>query len=84
MRYVGSVQLTGCPARSASKKGTWLLPPHLSEAARCASTEDHQHVQDVLVGQVCDKELGLGHYKILATITGDRVAGTVEQNTCKL
>ena len=29
-------------ARSASKKGTWPLPPHPSEAARCASTEDHQ------------------------------------------
>src|SRR5207253_10129504 len=29
-------------ARSASKEGTWLLPPHPSEAARCASTEDHQ------------------------------------------
>ena len=24
-------------ARSASKKGTWPLPPHPSEAARCAS-----------------------------------------------
>ena len=29
-------------ARSASKKGTWPLPSGLSEAARCASTEDHQ------------------------------------------
>jgi hypothetical protein len=29
-------------ARSASKKGTWPLPSHPSEAARCASTEDHQ------------------------------------------
>jgi len=29
-------------ARSASKKGTWPVPPHPSEAARCASTEDHQ------------------------------------------
>jgi hypothetical protein len=25
-------------ARSASKKGTWPLPPHPSEAAHCAST----------------------------------------------
>ena len=25
-------------ARSASKKGTWPLPSHPSEAARCAST----------------------------------------------
>jgi branched-chain amino acid transport system substrate-binding protein len=45
---------------------------------------DHQHVQDVLVGEAFGKELGLGHYKILATVAGDRVAGTVEQNTCKL
>lgn len=45
---------------------------------------DHQHVQDVLVGEAFGKELGLGHYKILATIAGDRVAGAVEQNTCKL
>jgi branched-chain amino acid transport system substrate-binding protein len=45
---------------------------------------DHQHVQDVLVGEAFGKELGLGHYKILATVTGDPVAGTVKQNTCKL
>ena len=29
-------------ARSASTKGTWPLPLHPSQAARCASTEDHQ------------------------------------------
>ena len=45
---------------------------------------DHQHVQDVLVGEAFGKELGLGHYKILATVAGDLVAGTVEQNTCTL
>jgi branched-chain amino acid transport system substrate-binding protein len=45
---------------------------------------DHQHIQDVLVGEAFGKELGLGHYKILATVPGDRIAGTVEQNTCKL
>lgn len=45
---------------------------------------DHQHVQDVLVGEAFGKELGLGHYKILATVHGDRTAETVEQNTCKL
>jgi len=45
---------------------------------------DHQHVQDVLVGEAFGKELGLGHYKILATVPGDAVAGTVEQNACKL
>ena len=45
---------------------------------------DHQHVQDVLVGEAFGKEMGLGHYKILATVSGDAVAGTVEHNTCKL
>ena len=45
---------------------------------------DHQHVQDVLVGQAYGKELGLGHYKILATVSGDAVVGSREQSTCKL
>ncbi|NOT21960.1 MAG: ABC transporter substrate-binding protein [Nitrospiraceae bacterium] len=45
---------------------------------------DHQHVQDILVGEAFGKELGLGHYKILATITGNLVAGTVEQDICRL
>jgi len=45
---------------------------------------DHQHVQDVLVGEAYGKELGLGHYKILATVAGDTVAGEREQNSCKL
>jgi len=45
---------------------------------------DHQHVQDVLVGQAYGKELGLGHYQILATVPGDAVAGVRDQNTCRL
>lgn len=45
---------------------------------------DHQHVQDVLVGEAFGKEMGLGHYKILATVSGDAVAGTIEENTCRL
>lgn len=45
---------------------------------------DHQHVQDVLVGEAYGKELGLGHYKILATVPGDAVAGGRDQNTCVL
>lgn len=45
---------------------------------------DHQHVQDVLVGEAFGKETGLGHYKILGTVPGDAVAGTAEHNTCKL
>jgi branched-chain amino acid transport system substrate-binding protein len=45
---------------------------------------DHQHVQDVLVGEAYGKELGLGHYKILATEPGETIAGTIAQNTCTL
>ncbi len=43
---------------------------------------DHQHVQDVLVGEAFGKELGLGHYKILATVPGEAVAGPT--GLCKL
>lgn len=45
---------------------------------------DHQHVQDVLVGEAYGKELGLGHYKILATVAGDTVAGTRDRTRCRL
>jgi branched-chain amino acid transport system substrate-binding protein len=45
---------------------------------------DHQHVQDVLVGEAFGKEMGLGHYKILATVPGDAVAGLLEHNACNL
>lgn len=45
---------------------------------------DHQHVQDVLVGQAYGKELGLGHYQVLDTVPGDAVAGTRDQSTCRL
>ena len=45
-RVPGAQDQRGCPsnpfhrARSASKEGTWPLPPHPSEAARCASKGD--------------------------------------------
>jgi branched-chain amino acid transport system substrate-binding protein len=45
---------------------------------------DHQHVQDVLVGEAYGKELGLGHYKILATVSGESLAGNREQSGCHL
>lgn len=45
---------------------------------------DHQHVQDVLVGEAFGREMGLGHYKILATVPSDAVAGTVDHNTGKM
>lgn len=46
----------------------------LKEGRSYFRAEDHQHVQDILVGEAYGKELGLGHYKILATVSGDDVA----------
>lgn len=48
----------------------------LKEGRSYFRASDHQHVQDVLVGEAYGKELGLGHYKILATVAGDSVAAT--------
>ena len=45
---------------------------------------DHQHVQDVLVGEAFGKELGLGHYKILATVAGESILGSREESGCHL
>jgi branched-chain amino acid transport system substrate-binding protein len=42
----------------------------LKEGRSSFRASDHQHVQDVLVGEAYGKELGLGHYKILATAPG--------------
>ncbi|ALA60521.1 ABC transporter substrate-binding protein [Nitrospira moscoviensis] len=47
----------------------------LKEGRSYFRASDHQHVQDVLVGKAYGKELGLGHYQLLATIPGDAVAG---------
>jgi branched-chain amino acid transport system substrate-binding protein len=55
----------------------------LKEGKSVFRAADHQHVQDVLVGEAFGKELGLGHYKILATVSGDVVAGMQDQNTCR-
>ena len=55
----------------------------LKEGRSYFRSQDHQHVRDVLVGQAYVKELGLGHYKIVATVPGERVAGTHEQTTCR-
>ncbi|MBA5866593.1 MAG: ABC transporter substrate-binding protein [Nitrospira sp. CR1.3] len=56
----------------------------LKEGKSLFRASDHQHVQDVLVGEAFGKELGLGHYKILATVRGDSNPGAVEQRNCKL
>jgi branched-chain amino acid transport system substrate-binding protein len=54
----------------------------LKEGKSAFRASDHQHVQDVLVGEAFGKELGLGHYKILATVSGETVAGKLDQTTC--
>jgi branched-chain amino acid transport system substrate-binding protein len=46
-------------------------------------SSDHQHVQDVLVGEAYGKELGLGHYKILSTVAGSANPGAAEDPLCK-
>jgi branched-chain amino acid transport system substrate-binding protein len=56
----------------------------LKEGKSVFRASDHQHVQDVLVGEAYGKELGLGHYKILATIAGPSKAGAGEDPLCKL
>jgi branched-chain amino acid transport system substrate-binding protein len=53
----------------------------LKEGRSYFRASDHQHVQDVLVGKAYGKELGLGHYQLLATVPGD--AATSAQD-CKL
>ena len=42
----------------------------LKEGRSFFRVSDHQHVQDVLVGEAYGKELGLGHYRILSTMSG--------------
>jgi branched-chain amino acid transport system substrate-binding protein len=55
----------------------------LKEGRSYFRASDHQHVQDVLVGEAYGKELGLGHYKILATAAGESVAAT-QAGVCQL
>ena len=56
----------------------------LKEGRSIFRASDHQHVQDVLVGEAFGKELGLGHYKILATVPGLANIGAADQQHCKL
>ncbi len=56
----------------------------LKEGRSYFRASDHQHVQDVLVGEAYGKELGLGHYKILATVSGETVVGSQEGSLCHL
>ncbi|HKE61718.1 MAG TPA: ABC transporter substrate-binding protein [Nitrospira sp.] len=56
----------------------------LKEGKSVFRASDHQHVQDVLVGEAYGKELGLGHYKVLATVPGQGNPGAADQQLCKL
>ena len=56
----------------------------LKEGRSYFRASDHQHVQAVLVGEAYGKELGLGHYKILATVPGDSVAMASDSGVCQL
>lgn len=56
----------------------------LKEDKSTFRASDHQHIQDVLVGEAFGKELGLGHYKILATVSRETIAGAAWETTCKL
>ena len=56
----------------------------LKEGCSYFRASDHQHVQDVLVGKAYGKELGLGHYQLLATVPDDAVASTPHQPDCRL
>ena len=54
----------------------------LKEGKSTFRASDHQHVQDVLVGEAFGKELGFGHYRIQATVPGETVAGGSGKNIC--
>ena len=56
----------------------------LKEGKSVFRASDHQHVQDVLVGEAFGKELGLGHYKIVATVSGHANPGAADQHLCKM
>ena len=56
----------------------------LKEGKSVFRAADHQHIQDVLVGEAFGKELGLGHYKVLATVPGSALAGVAGQQICQL
>jgi branched-chain amino acid transport system substrate-binding protein len=80
--YAAMIQILEAIQRAGSTETSALikeLQGHefdgLKEGKSYFRAADHQHVQDVLVGQAYGKELGLGHYQIMATLRGDAVAG---------
>lgn len=56
----------------------------LKERRSYFRAQDHQHVQDVLVGKAYGKELGLGHYQLLSTVAGETLAGDRAGTACRL
>ena len=56
----------------------------LKEGPSYFRASDHQHVQDVLIGEAYGKELGLGHYKILTTVQGATADQRDAQTVCRL
>lgn len=56
----------------------------LKEGRSYFRASDHQHVQDLLVGKAYGKELGLGHYQLLAMVPGDAVVSAPDQPVCRL
>ncbi|MGZ8382561.1 MAG: ABC transporter substrate-binding protein [Nitrospira sp.] len=56
----------------------------LKEGRSYFRASDHQHVQDVLVGEAYGKELGLGHYKIVTTVPGESAGLMTNQGACRL
>jgi len=89
--YADMTQILEAIQRSGSTETAGLikaLEGHefdgLKEGKSVFRASDHQHVQDVLVCEAYGKELGLGRYKILATVPGHVNAGASEQQFCKL
>ena len=56
----------------------------LKEGRSYFRAQDHQHVQDLLVGKAYGKELGLGHYQLLGTVAGEALAGGQASEACRL
>lgn len=56
----------------------------LKEGKSVFRASDHQHVQDVLVGNALGKDLDVGHYQILASMPGEAIADSVDRQICML
>jgi branched-chain amino acid transport system substrate-binding protein len=86
--YAAMTQILEAMQRAGSTDGAALVTAlegyqfdGLKEGRSYFRASDHQHVQDVLVGQAYGKELGLGHYQIIATVPGDAVGRADEACT---